>query len=46
VSLTLTAHGNRTDMIFNLRGFAGHSGDQYVYDGWSEALDTIVKKYT
>ncbi|MBT2667580.1 SRPBCC domain-containing protein [Bacillus sp. ISL-4] len=46
VTLTLTAHGDRTEMIFHLSGFAGHSGDQYVYDGWSEALDKIVKKYT
>ncbi|MBV7504437.1 SRPBCC domain-containing protein [Bacillus sp. sid0103] len=54
VTLTLTAHGDRTEMIFHLRskpedwlrGFAGHPGDQYVYDGWSDALDKIVKKYT
>ncbi|WP_375091238.1 hypothetical protein ACDZ29_12250 [Peribacillus sp. RS7] len=44
VTLTLTVHGDRTEMIFHLRGFAGHPGDQYVYDGWSDALD--MKKYT
>lgn len=46
VTLTLIAHGDSTEMIFHLRGFAGHPGDQYVYDGWSEALDKIVKKFT
>jgi uncharacterized protein YndB with AHSA1/START domain len=46
VPLTLTAHGDRTEMIFHLRGFAGHPGDQYVYDGWSDTLDNIVKKYS
>lgn len=46
VTLTLNAHGDRTEMVFQLRGFAGHPGDQYVYDGWSDTLDQIVKKYT
>ena len=46
VTLTLTAQGERTEMVFHLRGFDGHPGDQYVYDGWSDTLDNIVKKYT
>lgn len=46
VTLTLTAQGDRTEMVFHLRGFAGHPGDQYVYDGWSDTLDNIVKKYS
>lgn len=46
VTLTLTAQGDRTEMIFHLRGLTGHPGDQYFYDGWSAALDNIVKKYT
>lgn len=46
VTLTLIEHGDLTEMIFHLRGFAGHPGDQYVYDGWSDTLDNIVKNYT
>lgn len=46
VTLTLIEHGDHTEMIFHLRGFAGHPGDQYVYDGWSDTLDNIVKNYT
>lgn len=42
VTLTLTEHGDRTEMNFHLRGFAGHPGDQFVYDGWSDALDTLT----
>ena len=42
VTLTLTAHGDRTEMIFHLRGCAGHPGDQYFYDGWSEALNNLT----
>lgn len=42
VTLTLTAQGERTEMIFHLRGFAGHPGDQYVYDGWSGTLDNLA----
>lgn len=42
VTLTLTAHGERTEMIFHLRGLVGHPGDQYFYDGWSKALDKLT----
>ncbi|RDU38946.1 SRPBCC domain-containing protein [Neobacillus piezotolerans] len=41
VTLTLTEQGDRTEMTFHLRGFAGHPGDQYVYDGWADALDDL-----
>lgn len=41
-TLTLTERGDRTEMIFHLRGVAGHPGDQYFYDGWSNALDTLT----
>lgn len=43
VTLTLTANGDNTEMTFHLRGFAGHPGDQYVYDGWSDTLDDLEK---
>jgi hypothetical protein len=36
VTLTLTAQGDRTEMIFHLRGLAGHPGDKYFYDGCSQ----------
>jgi uncharacterized protein YndB with AHSA1/START domain len=42
VTLTLTEHGDCTEMIFHLRGFDGHPGDQYVYDGWSNTLDDLM----
>ncbi|GLI10680.1 hypothetical protein YDYSG_67160 [Paenibacillus tyrfis] len=42
MSLTLTAQGDRTEMIFHLRGLAGHPGDKYFYDGWSNALDDLM----
>lgn len=42
VTLTLTAESDRTEMIFHLRGFAGHPGDHYVYDGWAKTLDNLM----
>lgn len=42
VTLTLTAYGDCTEMSFRLSGFAGHPGDQYVYDGWSETLNNFA----
>lgn len=42
VTLTLTEQGDRTEMMFHLRGFAGHPGDQYVYDGWSNTFDNLA----
>lgn len=42
VTLTLTEQGDRTEMIFHLRGFPGHPGDQYVYDGWSNTFDNLA----
>jgi uncharacterized protein YndB with AHSA1/START domain len=43
VTLTFTEQGDHTEMIFHLCGFAGHPGDQYVYDGWSNTLDDLVR---
>ncbi|WP_248928016.1 SRPBCC family protein [Paenibacillus hamazuiensis] len=42
VTLTLTAQGDRTEMIFHLRGLAGQPGDKFFYDGWSNALDDLM----
>ncbi|RLV54796.1 SRPBCC domain-containing protein [Aeromicrobium phragmitis] len=38
ITLTLTPQGDRTELVFHLRGHAGEPGDGYVYDGWDEAL--------
>ena len=38
ITLTLTAQGDRTELVFHLRGFDGKPGDHNVYDGWDEAL--------
>jgi hypothetical protein len=31
-------------MTFHLDGMAGESGDNYVYDGWSEAFDALAER--
>lgn len=41
ITLTFTAQGDRTELLFHLRGFAGTPGDGYVYDGWDEALTNL-----
>lgn len=39
ITLTFTAQGaERTELHFHLRGFEGKPGDDFVYDGWDEAL--------
>lgn len=38
ITLTLTPQGERTELIFHLRGYDGSPGDDFVYDGWDEAL--------
>ncbi|MFD0958923.1 SRPBCC family protein [Paenibacillus chungangensis] len=42
VTLTLVENGDSTEMIFHLRGYAGHPGDQFVYDGWSGTFDNLT----
>jgi len=42
VTLTLTEQGDSTQMIFHLRGVAGHPGDKYFYDGWSGTFDNLA----
>lgn len=41
-TVTLTARGDRTEMVFHLRGVAGRPGDGDVYDGWDEALANLA----
>jgi uncharacterized protein YndB with AHSA1/START domain len=38
------ATGQQTRLTFHLVGFAGAPGDEYVYDGWSEALDLFGER--
>ena len=33
--------GDRTEMLFHLRGVAGRPGDEDVYDGWDSAFDLL-----
>ncbi|WP_438853571.1 SRPBCC family protein [Agromyces sp. M3QZ16-3] len=33
--------GDRTEMLFHLRGFPGAPGDGNVYDGWDSAFDLL-----
>lgn len=43
VSLTFIAHGDQTELVFHLRGFAGKPGDGFVYDGWDEAMTNMQR---
>ncbi|WP_243855125.1 SRPBCC domain-containing protein [Diaminobutyricimonas sp. TR449] len=38
ITLTLIPQGERTELVFHLRGYEGKAGDGFVYDGWDEAL--------
>lgn len=38
--------GDRTEMLFHLRGWAGAPGDGYVYDGWASAFDLLDERLT
>lgn len=42
VTITLTDRDGRTELVFSLRGIAGHPGDGNVYDGWDQALDSLA----
>lgn len=35
--------GDRTEMMFHLRGIEGKPGDGFVYDGWNEAFDALAE---
>lgn len=38
--------GDRTEMLFHLRGVAGAAGDENVYDGWDSAFDLLSEQLT
>lgn len=41
ITLTLIPQGQRTELVFHLRGHEGTPGDGFVYDGWDEALTNV-----
>lgn len=38
--------GERTELVFHLRGYDGVPGDGFVYDGWDEALTNFGRHLT
>lgn len=38
ITLTFAEQRDATELVFHLRGYGGRPGDDYVYDGWAEAL--------
>ena len=42
VTVTLEDLGELTRMTFDIRGVGGVSGDDYIYDGWEQALDELA----
>ena len=44
VTVTLTADGERTEIILHVRGVGGRPGEGRAYDGWDQALDTLVER--
>ena len=41
ITLTLIPRGERTELVFHLRGHVGTAGDGFVHDGWQEALTNM-----
>jgi uncharacterized protein YndB with AHSA1/START domain len=46
ITLTFTPQGERTELVFHLRGYDGKPGDGNVYDGWDEALTNFGRHLT
>jgi uncharacterized protein YndB with AHSA1/START domain len=44
VTVTLTADGERTEITLQVRGLRGRPGEGRAYDGWDQALDTLVDR--
>jgi len=42
ITVTLEDLGELTRMTFDIRGVEGVSGDDYIYDGWEQALDELA----
>ena len=38
--------GDRTEMLFHLKGIAAEPGDENVYDGWDSAFDLLAEQLT
>ena len=46
VTVTLTAHGDQTEIALHVRGLRGRPGEGRAYDGWDQALDTLADQLT
>ena len=44
ITLTFTPRGDRTELVFHMRGYEGKPGDGFVYDGWDEALTNVARR--
>lgn len=42
ITVTIEPLGVLTRMTFDLRGFDGMRGDEFMYDGWEDALDALA----
>ena len=43
LALTPIPRGERTEFVFQLRGYEAKPGDGFVYDGWDEALTNFCR---
>jgi uncharacterized protein YndB with AHSA1/START domain len=44
ITVTLKGVEGGTEMNFHLRGTAGEPGDDWIYDGWDQALDVLTEQ--
>ena len=42
ITVTIEDLGELARMTFDLRGYAGMKGDEFIYDGWESALDSLA----
>lgn len=42
ITVSIEDLGELTRMTFDIRGVEGVSGDEYIYDGWEQALDILA----
>ncbi|AJT41077.1 SRPBCC family protein [Psychromicrobium lacuslunae] len=43
ITLSFIPQGERTELVFHLRGYDGKPGDGFVYDGWTSTLTNIER---
>ena len=42
ITVTIEDLGELARVTFDLRGYAGMKGDEFIYDGWESALDSLA----